>query len=237
MKIGFLVKLVALMVGFSFGGASLAGANEKEISRKLEEIVIPEWEFQNAEFTEVLEFLRLRAIELDPKQKGFNVFVLGGDRKAGKAEVDEMKGANTPIKTIMDQVAAETEYTYAVKFGGVVFHPKDYVEKKTPKADKIAPARMAEMGGKRLSEVSFGNTTLDEVAMFMTLKALELFPEGKAYQFTVAPEFKEMKSPTVDSYHARDIGLDDMLDYLCQELALDYELKGREVIMSSTKGK
>ncbi|MGC6467355.1 MAG: hypothetical protein ACON5N_17385 [Akkermansiaceae bacterium] len=54
-----------------------AGANEKETKKKLESIIIPEFEFNNAEFVEVLEFLRLRAVELDPGGVGINIFVLG----------------------------------------------------------------------------------------------------------------------------------------------------------------
>ena len=61
-----------------------AQIQKDETTKFLEETKSPSFEFVNATFDEAVEFLRLRSLELDPKQRGLNLHFLGNSEKFQK---------------------------------------------------------------------------------------------------------------------------------------------------------
>ena len=74
------------------------------------------------------------------------------------------------FKALLDLIAKDTGYTYSQRFGGIVFAPKNHPVTPTPKAHKIEPKKSAELHKRAIPELSFNNSTLREVAMFLTLR-------------------------------------------------------------------
>ena len=70
--------------------------------------------------------------------------------------------------------------------------------------------------------------------MFLTLTIESLNQKGGNLKLKIAPDL-EKKNPVIGSYSARNVTLHHILNYFSQQCGLDYEIQGREVIISASK--
>lgn len=96
------------------------------INYKIKNIIIPVVDFDDTTLSEGVDFMRLRAreldtIELDPDRKGIN-FVIIGD--AGDKRVRNLKLRNIPLKSVLDFLAEQTGTSYEVGEHAVTFRAK-----------------------------------------------------------------------------------------------------------------
>ena len=115
---------------------------DKRLSLKLDEIIIPRIDFQNTSLEEAIEFLRVRATELDlaetdPAKKGVNFVVRKIMTKAPvKANgepvepnlfpspvIDELRLRNVPLSTVLKYICEATHYRLTIDRFAVTLEP------------------------------------------------------------------------------------------------------------------
>jgi general secretion pathway protein D len=101
-----------------------------EIQNKLNSIIIPRIDFEDRSLQEAIDFLRLRAAELDvkeldPAKKGINFVIQKPREGAAAIEIDELRLAYAPLSVILKYLCEKTNYQYKVENQVVVLSPKD----------------------------------------------------------------------------------------------------------------
>ncbi len=115
---------------------------DKRLSLKLDEIIIPRIDFQNTSLEEAIEFLRVRATELDlaendPAKKGVNFVVRKIMTKAPvKANgepaepnlfpspvIDELRLRNVPLSAVLKHICEATHYRLTIDRFAVTLEP------------------------------------------------------------------------------------------------------------------
>ena len=230
----------ALILFFSLSLLS-SSADEKF----LENTILPAAEMENTTLEEIAEFLRLRSIELDPKKQGMSFNILTGPTKVDPAKpyenpvqapafIKKFSAKNITYKSFLDQITKGSDFTYSLEPIGVIFKHKDFKKKPTPSADKLSPEDLAKLQKITIPEAHFSNTTLEEAAMFLTLRSQELSEDNGGFVITKAAHWKDEQLTTIDHFNSRNAPLDDILNYLAQAFEFDYEISGQTIILSST---
>jgi bla regulator protein BlaR1 len=101
-----------------------------EIQNKLNSIIIPRIDFEDRSLQEAIDFLRLRAAELDvkeldPAKKGINFVIQKPREGAAAIKIDELRLAYAPLSVILKYLCEKTNYQYKVENQVVVLSPKD----------------------------------------------------------------------------------------------------------------
>jgi hypothetical protein len=111
-------------------------ARAKQITQKLESIIIPDINFEKIGIDEAIDFLRGRASELDDtadeKLKGLNFFVVrpainntsGVElNQDGQAVIGSLKLRNVPLGTVLKYLCKLTNYRFSVDNYAVTLEP------------------------------------------------------------------------------------------------------------------
>jgi len=110
----FMLLLVMPVAVFSAGSQS----GKRSVEEKLQEIVIPKIEFEEATLKEVIAFLRQQACELDPDGIGVNLFV----KLAPKSQAAGGRQPQAPTFTMnMQKVTLGEAIRYVCLAGGLNF--------------------------------------------------------------------------------------------------------------------
>lgn len=101
-----------------------------KIQNKLNSIIIPRIDFEDSNLQEAIDFLRLRAAELDekeldPAKKGINFVIQKPREGAADIRIDELRMRNVPLSVVIKYICLKTNYQYKVENQVVVLSPKD----------------------------------------------------------------------------------------------------------------
>lgn len=168
------------------GGQPIEEFGVQYIQQKLNNIIIPLVDFDNTTVEEALDFLRLRARELDPEpdesRKGLNFIIRkprvvgdggGGDpdlaadagpvANPGTLRIKELKLRNVPLGTVLQYIVDATRLRFKLDEHSVVLLPLDalevtdlYTRSFTVPPDFIAKLDNGEAGGGGGSTDPFG---------------------------------------------------------------------------------
>jgi beta-lactamase regulating signal transducer with metallopeptidase domain len=111
--------------------APAKGGGKAAIQHKLDTIFIPMLVFEDTTIEEAIDFLRLRARELDaaepdPNKKGLN-FVIRRPRGDESPRIDELNLRNVPLGAALKYICDATQLQYAVDETAVVLSPENEV--------------------------------------------------------------------------------------------------------------
>ena len=174
-------------------------ATEKSpLQAKLDAIVIPQVQFQNATLTEAVEFLRRRSIDLDttttdPTQKGVNI-VVKPDGKSPQPTIT-LNLNHIPLGEALKYVAQLSNLHLAVERFAVTLLPQPDFEaqQKSTNIPPAAPAPQAQSPAEAharaiiLPNVQFKDASLTEAVEFIRIKSRELDPQKKGLNILVKP--------------------------------------------------
>jgi len=119
-------RLLATFLLFIF--ALPSAANEQTDVRKSAllaklAIKLPEIKLNNATVEEAIEFLRLRALELDPAKKGVNLIIIGDeelpDRMIGKLDLN-----NVPLTTALRYLCIHSQTRAHIQERNIAILPR-----------------------------------------------------------------------------------------------------------------
>lgn len=167
------------------------------ISKKLDSIVIPRIDAENATLEGIVDFVTLRAkqfddAEKDPAKKGIN-FVIRRPRGGGEissARITFQK-KNVFLREAVREIAKQAGVTYKVDDFALTFIPLG--ELNTENAVKVEPAPM--LNGKAadfaikliIPQTDFDQTTLRKAVDALNQKARELTKDGPVYPIVIGP--------------------------------------------------
>ena len=178
---------------------------ESEIESKLRRIIIPRIDLEDCSLEEAIDFLRLRAKELDitendPAKKGVN-FVIRSSRPAvekgdgadpASAIIAELRLRNVPLAEVLRYICEAARRSYKVDEFAVTIGP---VGELKGGAATIATGPGAAIITKKLNQiiiprVEFEDTTLEEAIDFLRLLNMELDkeendPTRKGFNFVI----------------------------------------------------
>ncbi len=97
------------------------------LTSKLRNIIIPRIDFEDTTVEQAIDFLRLRAaeldvIELDPNKKGMNLVIRGG-ANAGSTRIDQLSLKNVPMEVALKYICDKAKLRYSVDDFAVTLLP------------------------------------------------------------------------------------------------------------------
>lgn len=104
------------------------------ITEKLNRIIIPRIDFEDCSVEEAINFLRLRAAELDvkepdPAMKGINFVIRRPRPSPGTLRVKELRIRNVPLAVALKYICAQTKLRYKVDDIAVTLVPQSEMDK------------------------------------------------------------------------------------------------------------
>ena len=168
------------------------------IEKKLDAIVIPELEVENAELEDAISLLRNKAAESDPEKipekKGI-IFVIRGNRegndKSFKPGRITLQKKNATLRELISETSKQSGMGFKVDDFAVTFFPPS--SKAVPEKDAPMPeppvAKAAEFASKIIIPlIDFKEVTLQEAVDLLNLRARELNKEGPVYPIVLDPK-------------------------------------------------
>ncbi len=169
-------------------------AEKSPLQVKLDSIILPSVVFADATFTEAVEFLRHKSLDLDttttdPNQKGVNMILKAGDKTPEARITLNLK--NIPLGQALKYVAQLSDRQLVIEPHGVLLLSQaDFEAQQKRDAGLIAKeASPAEVHANKiiLPQVQFHEATLDEAITFIRIKSLQFDPEKKGVNILVKP--------------------------------------------------
>ncbi|MDZ4287230.1 MAG: hypothetical protein U0984_04690, partial [Prosthecobacter sp.] len=147
------------------------------VEQKAASIIVPRVQFSGATFSEAVEFLRVKARQLDPEHQGINI-VLPAKMPQAKLSMDLR---DVPLSQALREVAQlsglDLRYEGGAAVFGVVGQPA-----MTPTAASPATAKARAI---ILPNIKFANATLAEVVDFLRVKGREISPDKKGVNILI----------------------------------------------------
>ncbi|MCF7855341.1 MAG: hypothetical protein K9N51_11135 [Candidatus Pacebacteria bacterium] len=165
---------VSLMKGQEWTGVQRPVTKEKTgIYAKLDEIIFPQIDFEEATVHQVVRYLRDKSKELDPEGEGVNILLqltpAGADRRAEPAE------AAAPAEEAWDLEGWDLEEEGAAPAA--------------PAEERAAPAARASAAGQRTISMNMTNIPLGEAIRYITM--------GAGLKYKVEPHAVIIADPSV----------------------------------------
>lgn len=209
MKTPILAALSLAFTGVLFAQSS---AEAPTVQQKLEKIIFPTMQFQNATIQQALEYLRVKSRDLDtiseaPGQKGVS-FVIRMDGTTPAPISLDLK--NVPLLEALRYCTELSGLKYRVEAHAVMVAP-DFVETPIPPAATPPPV-VGNADQIIFPTVQFRDATLAEAAEYFRVKSRDLDPAKQGVNIVVKPGGGDAKI-TLD---LRNIPLSHAISYAAE---------------------
>lgn len=114
----------AILAFLAFGILNAHAATVAGINKKLETIILPQVELAEVSFPEAIEYLRQRAVALDPAKTGFNVVLQVPKDNPGLQSRVTLSLTNVPVGVALDYATRMANLRYKVDSFAVVILPR-----------------------------------------------------------------------------------------------------------------
>lgn len=207
------------------------------IQNKLNTIIIPRIDFEDVTVEEAIDFLRLRAVELDvsekdPAKRGIN-FVIRNPRPAAATAgpaptIRRLRLKNVPLAMMLKYVCDQTNRHYTVDETAIVISPKNEAgaEAAVPVDARKKAAIQNKLKSIILPSIDLENATVDDTIDFLRLRAAELDvtendPAKKGIQWIVRYPAAG-PTPVIRELRLKKVPLADVLKYVCDQTNFRY---------------
>lgn len=215
------------------------------ITEKLNSIILPSLDFEDVSIEDAVDFLRIRAAELDVKEpdakkRGLNIVILQQNPAPAEAAaplIRELRLRNVPLGTALKYICEQTNLGYRVDATGVTLMPaKDANEEPALPAED---ARIALIRDKLASiiipSLDFEDTSIEEAVDFLRMRAMELDakePDArkKGLNFVIM-------NPQAAAFHIKELKLknatlETVLKAICEQTKLRYTVGDSAIVIS-----
>lgn len=97
------------------------------LQNKLDTIIIPVIDFENTSIEEAIDYLRIRAMELDPeadrKKKGVNFVIMRPANAGGEQNIKALRLRNVSLGTALENICAQANFRSTVGNEAVILSP------------------------------------------------------------------------------------------------------------------
>jgi hypothetical protein len=234
---------------------------EAIIAEKLRSIIIPRLDIEDRTVEEVLDYLRLRSVELgqtedDPTRRGMGMVIrrpksdvpklsaesaenLLGEGESTSSMIPELRVRNVSFTAALRYICIMTNLRCKVD-GCLVISQKvpntawdDVGSLLEEKGDTTVISQ--KLNQIRLPRVDFENTSIHEAIDFLRLRSAELdvtsIDSGRKGINFVVHIPKEMETPYIDKLQIRDASFEEVLKEICSKTGMRYELDPYSVIL------
>lgn len=108
------------------GDLGLAGEVDAQakaqLQQRIKEIIIPKIDFEDVTIDEAVEFLRMKAQEMEP-QKGLNFIIIRMDGDRESPVIDELKLQNATLESLLREFCKQTKHNFVVHEGAIILSP------------------------------------------------------------------------------------------------------------------
>lgn len=118
-----IAHMKAVITFLAFGILNVHAASVAETNKKLETIVLPQVQLADVPFPEAVEYLRQKAVTLDPEKKGFNVVLQVPKENPGLQSTVTLSLSNVPVGVALDYATRMANLRYKVDSFAVVILP------------------------------------------------------------------------------------------------------------------
>ncbi|MDA7882511.1 von Willebrand factor type A domain-containing protein, partial [Akkermansiaceae bacterium] len=214
------------------------------IASKPQQIVIPVVDFENTTLEEVLDFLRIRSIELDvatlnDQERGID-FVLRPNAEGeslSAVKIPSLKMKDAPISEVLEEVAKKAGLEIRMDEWAIVLKPEsENSEEWTPEVgrDGVSKEADAKLAMTNLPVLDFNNTTLSEGLDFLNIRSQELSgSENAGVEFTFEDE--ALGDLIVDKLYLSRVPLNVASKYLAEKTGTRYRIKDGKVVFYSDR--
>lgn len=225
-------------------------AEPAAIREKLEQLILPEIEFEEATTTQVVAFLKRRSRELDPDKKGINILLLrapkagtGASKSVADTRLMTMSMKDIPIGELIRYVCLEVGLKYRVEQHAVVILDKE----DEPSANTAGPATPVSPGAavappdvdetalirQKLEKIifpliEFEEATAQQVLAYLQKRSRDLDPAGVGVRIVLV---KAAGTRTV-TMSMKDIPLGEAIRYTCLGCGLKYRVEKDRVVVA-----
>lgn len=195
--------------------------DESAVRARLEKIIIPSIELNNASLTDALAFLGVRAGELDPEKKGVNL-VHFPEKGAPEPRLT-ISLKEIPLTEALKYVAALSELELEFDETAVVLRQPSGAAPPRPESLSGKSAALAE--ALVLPVVEFSETPLPSVLKFLQLRSRELDSEEKGLNLILAAPGEPAPEGITITLNLRNLPLSEVLRYVAElsNLGLRYD--------------
>lgn len=186
------------------------------LEKKLDAIVIPVINFEDATLEDAVDFLRLRSRELDkttedPAEKGVN-FVI--KTTAPQAKTVTLALSDVSLRKAIENVAEAAELTMVVGPFAVTLMPREDAEQLEKREKLLQSNAMKAASGIIIPIVDMENTTLQEAVDFLNLRAAEIAKDGEAPKIELGK--LENQEAKIGELRLRNLPLSEVLMYVAE---------------------
>ncbi len=205
--------IFAATLALAFSGVLFAqsSAEAPTIQQKVEKIILPTVQFQNATIEQALEYLRVKSRDLDtitqpPAAKGVSFVLRGG----GLTDTISLDLKDVPVIEVVRYCAERVGLQYRVENHAVVL-AASFEEKPAPPAATPPPV-LGSADQIVLPTVQFRDAPLAEAVEYIRVKSRALDPDKKGINIVIKPGGRDAKI-TLD---LRNIPLPNALLYIAE---------------------
>jgi hypothetical protein len=230
---------------------------EAIIADKLNRMIIPRMDIEDRTVEEVLDFIRLRVVEIDetesePTKKGVSMMIrrpkgepdsqpidessddlLGGGESPDAKRIPELRVRNVSVAAALRYICLMADIRCEVD-GRLTISPRDpdapwnsYGSVLEEQGDTKAIA--TRLSQIRQPRIDFENKSIHEAIDFLRLKFAEIETERKINFVIHVP--KGMETPYIDKLQMTDASFEEVLKEICSKTGMRYELDPYSVIL------
>ncbi|MFT6864381.1 MAG: beta-lactamase regulating signal transducer with metallopeptidase domain [Akkermansiaceae bacterium] len=212
----------------------------------LQKIIIPMIRLNGSTLYEATEFLRIRALELDPKKKGLNINTFGIDHKRLNSETINLSLDNVPLVTAIQNLCQVTGTRYTLEGRNISIYPANdppkhpalvpNVETEEEKAAKAAWQKKIEPLKKiMIPEIRLEEATLVEAVAFLRLQSRQHDPNKKGVNINISDDGNKLAQAKVINLHLKNVPLNVALKYVCSASKTRYSIEHGNVLIVPIK--
>ena len=217
--------LILATFALAFSGVLFAqsSAETPTVQQKLEKIIFPTVQFQDATIQQALEYLRVKSRDLDTSSvepKGVNILLRGAETSTSKISLD-LK--DVPLGVAIRYVAELAGLEMRVEPFAVLVAPKETPASRPATTETASPIV--------LPQVEFHDATLDEAIAFIRAKSRDVDPDKKGVNILVKPGGKDAKL----SLSLKHVPVNEALRYIAELANHQLTLEGNTFILTPAK--
>jgi hypothetical protein len=115
------------------GDLGLAGEVDAQakaqLQQRIKELIIPVIDFENVTIDEAVDFLRMKAKEMEP-QKGLNFIIMRKDGDRESPRIGKLKLQNATMESLLREFCKQTKHTFVVHEAAIILSPVEEQQEK-----------------------------------------------------------------------------------------------------------
>jgi len=202
--------------------AAETSQDQKNLQKKLDSLIIDRMEFVDTPVQPIVNWIRMRSKELDPKGGGINILLKINPQNAESIPLITMDFKNISIGEIIRYVCLNCKLKYKIEDYVVIITDDDSMKDKSvvTAANKELQKKLATL---IVDNMEFEELPVSECFILIVGKSRELDPDKTGVNIFLQVSKASMGKPITMS--VSKIPLQSLINSICQATGLDYRIE------------